>query len=119
MPEMLQRFSEGKRRNITDKLAEERVRGAKGAPWKALENDGNRTIRARNVGILLKRFREQAEEEKQAGIQGQWQLEWPAKEYLEQVKCCNDTDCTHKMMKQDLVALKSGDWEEYKSIFRN
>ena len=50
MPEMLQRFSEGKRRKNTDKLAVETVRGAKGAPWKAMENDGKRTIRARNVG---------------------------------------------------------------------
>ena len=33
-----------------------------------------------------KRFRELAEEEMQAGIQGQWQLESPAREYLEQVK---------------------------------
>ena len=37
----------------TDKLALETVRGAKGAPWKALENDGKRSIRARNLGILL------------------------------------------------------------------
>ena len=47
-----------------------------------------------------------------------WQLESPAEEYLEQVKCCNDTDCRHKMMKQGFVALKSGDWEEYKNSFR-
>ena len=39
-------------------------------------------------------FREQAEEEKQAGIQGQWQLESPAKEYLQQVKRRDDTYCT-------------------------
>ena len=31
-------------------------------------------------------FREQAKEGKQAGIQGQWQLESPVKEYLEQLK---------------------------------
>ena len=34
----------------------------------------------------VKRFREEAQEEKQAGIRGQLQLESPAKEYLEQVK---------------------------------
>ena len=39
----------------------------------------------------VKKFREQAEEKKQAGIQGWWQLESPAKEYLEQVKCSDDT----------------------------
>ena len=46
-----------KGRTNTDKLAVETVRGAKGAPWKTLENDGKRTIRARNVGILLPRKR--------------------------------------------------------------
>ena len=48
----------------------------------------------------VKRFREEAEEERQTGIQGQWQLESPAREYLEQAKCCDDTDWTHRMMKQ-------------------
>ena len=68
--------------------------------------------------VRVKRFREQAEEERQAGTQGQWQLESPGREYLEQVKCCNDTDCTHRMMKQGFVAMKSGDWEEYENTFR-
>ena len=31
-----------KRRKTTDKLAVETVRGSKGAPWKALENDGEK-----------------------------------------------------------------------------
>ena len=48
----------------------------------------------REILLPRKRFRQQAEEEKQAGIQGQWQLESPAKEYLEQVKCRDDTYCT-------------------------
>ena len=39
-------------------------------------------------------------------------------ECLEQVKCCNDTDCTHRMMKQSFLALEGGDWGEYKSTFR-
>ena len=52
-------------------------------------------------------------------MQGQWQHESPAREYLEQVKCCSDTDCTHRMMKQGFAALKRGDWEEYTSIFLN
>ena len=51
MPEMLQHFSGGRRGKNTDKLAVETVRGAKGAPWKALENDEKRAVRARNVGI--------------------------------------------------------------------
>ena len=47
-------------------------------------------------------------------IQGQWQLESPAFENLEQVKCCNDNDCTHRMMKQCFFARKSREWKEYK-----
>ena len=67
----------------------------------------------------VKRFREEAEEERQAGIQGQWQLESPAREYLRQVKCCNDTDCTHRMMKQGFLAMRSGEWEGFfKNTFR-
>ena len=41
----------------TDKLAVEAVCGETGAPWKALENDGKRTTRARDVGIFLPRKR--------------------------------------------------------------
>ena len=57
MLEMLLRSSEGKRRKTTDKCAVERVRGAKGAPWKASENDGKRTICTWNVGIFSPRKR--------------------------------------------------------------
>ena len=39
--------------------------------------------------------------------------------YLEQVKCYDDTAWTHSMMKQGFLALKSGEWEEYKNTFRN
>ena len=34
------------------------------------------------------------------------------------VKCCNNADCTHRMIKQGFIALKRGDWEEYKNTFR-
>ena len=50
-----------------------------------------------------KRFREEAEKEKQEWIQSL------AKEHLEQVKCCEDTDCTPGRMKQAFFALKGGD----------
>ena len=65
-----------------------------------------------------KSFRELAEEEKQAGIQGQWQQESPAREYLEQVKFSHDTDCNEPMMKKGFTALKNGTWEEYEETFR-
>ena len=54
----------------------------------------------------VKRFRELADEEKQAGIQGQWHQESPAREYLEQVKGCHDTDCNEPMMKKGLALKK-------------
>ena len=115
------RVSEGKG---ADKLAVERVRGAKGAPWKALENDGKRTIRARNVGILLPRKILSTEvpragrRRKASRNTGSVAAEPHAGENLEQVKSCNDTDCTHRMMKQGFVALRSGDWEEFLQHFQ-
>ena len=63
--------------------------------------------------LKAKKFRELADEEKEAGTQGQWQQESPAKEYLEQVKCCHDTDCNEPMMKKGFTVLKNGTWEEY------
>ena len=66
----------------------------------------------------VKRFRELADEEKQARIRGQWQQESPAREYLELVKCCHDTDCNEPMMKKGFTASESGTWEEYKGHFQ-
>ena len=60
----------------------------------------------------VKRFRELAEEEKQAGIQGQWQQESPARESSE------IADCNEPMMKKGFAAFKNGTWEEYKDTFR-
>ena len=94
--------------------------GEKSVLWKDLENDGKRPYVRRMWKYFfqdrnrVKRFRELAEEEKQAGTQGQWQLESPAGEYLEHVKCCHDTDCTERMMNKGFTALKGGNWEEYK-----
>ena len=71
-----------------------------------MENDGKRIVHERDVGISLPRkikrkekVREDAENERQTGMQSQWQHESPAREFLERVKCCSDTDCTHRMMK--------------------
>ena len=69
-----------------------------------MENDGERAI--------------SAHEERQAGMQGQWQQESPAREYLEQVKCCHDTDCNESMMKKGFTASKNETWEEYKETFK-
>ena len=35
------------------------------------------------------------------------------------MKCCNDTDCTQRMMRHGFFALKSGEWEDNKNTFRN
>ena len=53
-----------------------------------------------------KNFLRDAEKEKQEGIQGQWQQESPAKEFLEQVKSSADTDCKPKMMRCGYYALE-------------
>ena len=62
----------------------------------------------------MKKFREDAEKEKQEGIQGR--SESPAREHLEQVQCWKDTACTPRMTKQAFLVLKGGDWEEYKKV---
>ena len=65
-----------------------------------------------------KKFRKDAEKEKQEGIQGQWQQESPAKEFLDQVKSSADTDCTPRMVRFGCYALKDGDWEDYERTFK-
>ena len=72
--------------------------------WKHFSSERSKT----------KKFRQLAAEEKQAGIQGQWQQESPARGFWEQVNCCHDTDCNESMMKKGFTALKNGTWEEYK-----
>ena len=124
MPEVLQQFSEGKRRKTLTNVRWREVlekKAYRGRIWRMMGKEPcvrgmwEYFLQERN---RVKRFREQAEEEKQAGIQGQWQMESPAREYLEQVKCCHDTDCTKSMMKEGFTALKGGDWEEYDNTFR-
>ena len=106
MSEVFQQTLAGKRRRTTDKCEVEAGCGKEGASWKVMENDGKSTISAWDVGtfLLAKKFRQMADEEKQAGIQGQWQQESPAREYLEQVKCCHDADCSESMMKKGFTA---------------
>ena len=106
MSEVFQQTPAGKRRKTAVKRAVEAGGGKEGVSVKDVENDGKRTICTWMVVYFLqdrsrvKRFRKLADEEKQAGIQGQWQQESPAKEYLEQVKCCHDTDCNEPLMKK-------------------
>ena len=65
-----------------------------------------------------KKFMKDVKKIKQEEIQEQWQHESSVKEHLEQVKCCTDTESTQRMMKHCPFALKSGEWEEYRSIFK-
>ena len=46
------------------------------------------------------------------------QEESPAREYLEQVKCCHDTDRNESMVKKGFTATESGTWEENKETFK-
>ena len=107
---MLQQTSDGKRRYTLDEVAVVRGRGEEGTSWKVMDNE-DQYIRGMweyfsCERLTVKNSREDAEKEKQEGIQGQWQREFPAKEHLEQMKCCNDTDCTPRMMKQEFFVLK-------------
>ena len=112
MSEVFQQTLAGKRRKAADKCAVETGSGKEGVSRKDVENDGERTIFAWDVG------RNWPTRKRQAGIQGQWQQESPAREYLEQVKCSHDTDRNEPMMKKGLTALKNGTCEEYKETFR-
>ena len=91
------------RRYVADNCAVETGGGKEGVSWKNVENDGKEPYLR---GMW-------ADEAKQAGVQGQKQQEAPAKEYLEQVKCCHGTDCNESMMKKGFTALKNGTWEEF------
>ena len=70
MPDVLQQFSEGKRRKTLTKCAVETGCGEKCVPWKDLKNGGTRTVCTWDVEYVLqgrnrvKRFTELAEEEK-------------------------------------------------------
>ena len=95
------------------------------ASWEIVENAGKGPVERKDVGedfclerVKEKRFLEDAKKEKQEGMQGQWQQESPAKEVLNQVRRCADTDCTPKMMRFGYDALKNGDWEEYQRTFK-
>ena len=74
-------------------------------------NDKAIAISAWDVGTFLLWMieGELADEEEQAGIQGQLQQESPAKKYLEQVKCFHDTDCNESMVKKRLHRLQEWD----------
>ena len=79
-------------RRTVDKVAVAWEKKAhRGRFWKTWESN-NTYDRCGNIfakeSARVKRFREEAEEERQAGFQGQWQLESPAREYSEQVKFC-------------------------------
>ena len=125
MPEVLRQFSDGKRRNNALTNVQWRQvlekKAYRGRIWRMMGKEpcvrgmweifSPRTKQSKEVSRAGSR-------EKQAGIQDQWQMESTARENLEQVKCCHDTDCTKSMMKKGFTALKGGDWEEYDNTFR-
>ena len=121
LSEVFQHTPTGKRRKTAVKCAVDAGGGKEGVSWKNVEKEPYLRRMWEQFSCersKAKKFRELADEEKLAGIQGQWQQESPARENLEQVKCCHDTDCNEPMMKKGFTALKSGHWEEYNGIFR-
>ena len=53
-----------------------------------------------------KKFLDDAKKEQQEGIQGQWQQESPATEFLDQVRRCADTDCIPQMMRFGYLCIE-------------
>ena len=49
---------------------------------------------------------------KETCLRGMWEHKSPAREYLEQVKCCHDTDCNEPMMKIKTFRkkMKASEW---------
>ena len=125
MSDVFQQTLAGKRRRTTDKCEVEAGCGKnayRGRMWKMMGKAPYLRGMWEHFScerLKAKKFRQLTDEEKQAGIQGQWQQESPAREYLEQVKRCHDTGCNEPMMKKGFTALKNGTLEEYKEIFRN
>ena len=66
----------------------------------------------------VKRFREQAEEENHSEVQGQWQLESPAKENTWSKLYAAMTITARKMMRHGFFALVSGEWVEFQKHFQ-
>ena len=100
----------------------------KGIPWKDVENDGKRTTCTWDVGKLSprkkqrnrgKRFRELAEEGKQARTQGSgsWNRQ-PENTWSKCNAACHDTDCNEPLVKKGFTASKNENWEEFQDSFR-
>ena len=87
-------------------------RGRKeGVSWKNVENDSgkNHICVERGKSSLqeksrVKSFRELADEENRQEYKVSGRRNRQPKEYLEQVKCCHDTECNEPMMKKGFTA---------------
>ena len=125
MSSVLQRKIDGTGPGAVEVLAVEGSGGTESASWQIVENVGTGRVYTRNVGVYFslerakaKQFLKDAEKEKWEEIQGEWQQESPAKEYLDQVKSSADTDSTPEMMRFGYYAFKDRDWDEYKRTFK-
>ena len=113
MSSVLQRKNDGTGPGAVEVLAVEGSGGTESASWQTVENVGKGRVYTRNVEYFsleratVKQFLKDAEKEKWEGVQGEWQQESPAKEYLDQVKSSADTDRTPKMMRLDTMHSKT------------
>ena len=104
----------------TEIMAMERVvekKAHRGKVWKVFGCE--RFLGGMSEYFTLKRAgarknRADAAREKQEGKQGQWQQESPFKEVLEQVKRSADADCAPQTMRSAHLAMKHGNWEDFK-----
>ena len=120
MSAVLQRKVVGTEPGAVEVLAVEDDGGTGSASRQIVENVGkDQLVQKMSEYFFLervkaKKFLEDAKKDKQEGIQGQCQQESFAKEVLDQVERCADTDSTPTMMRFGYYASKDGDWEEYK-----
>ena len=97
--------------------------GKESASRNNLDNHGKRAIHAWYVGVFdsqraeAKRIRDDPAREKQEGIQGQWQLDSPFREILEQASRNEDMGCSSVMRKVN-IAVRDSRWKDLKEECR-
>ena len=97
-------------------------RGEEGVSWNVMENAAKRPVHTRDVGTFVPRKSKSkmvsrgGSRRKASRNTGSVAAGIVSQRVLETSKFYNNSDCTHRMMKQGFFAMKSGEWEEYKNI---
>ena len=82
--------------------------------WAVVQLDYDEELGHTSCGRFLgwNNLRAGAEKEKQEATQGQWQMESPFKEVLEQIKKHSDLSCNAYMMRRAYYVKKAGSFKE-------